>query len=463
MSRAWSLPPTAAEAVRAVRRGLRDRWILGALLLALALRLAWVVWATDTSIDPFSDEAQYLAWADQMSRLESPSIAGQTSAFYAPGYSMFLVPMAWLSARGLFGPEFGAALVNVPLGVVTVGAVAWLAQIWFGRRAARIAAVAMAVAPSYVALTSIALSENLFTPLALLATVVLSLWARRRGEVPPRVELVALGAFLGFLYLVRNVGLVSLPLAVIVLRSAGLPWRRALRAGVPILVAAAVVIAPWGARNARDVRLWSPSSTSVASAFCSEHQPGANGWDDLGPETLERCYWGAPHLRGDEEARWYSETWAESLRYAAAHPEDEVVLIPKRLWWSLGQDRWIGAIEYTRVQSRTGRHLAPESTFDTLQWFADAWRWSTLGLAVLGLALVRRCRQAVPLWLALAAMLAVHSQGGGAGRFNHPMLVLVVPFAAAAVAALSRGDPGGPDPAAPTLPPTGDVPDRAGG
>ena len=206
------------------------RGFVVAVVVGLALRLAWVFWLSTTDpIETTSDIGRNLAMADQFSRFQTYRLNGLVSAFNAPGYPLVLTPLAWLSrTTGWFSMPFAAAMVNVAAGTATVALAGILAGQWFGARASTAAAWIVAVAAGPIYLIAVALTETLFTALVLGVLCVVSLWLLRRPEIGRR-SLVAMGLLIGFTALVRAPGLLLLVIVAIALLRLRGSWRAAVR------------------------------------------------------------------------------------------------------------------------------------------------------------------------------------------------------------------------------------------
>src|SRR5689334_14773624 len=73
------------------------RWFLLAVLAAFVLRLAWVTWATRSTMDPLTDTGRYLTAARHLADGDLPTRNGTPSAADAIGYPLLLTPTLWFS------------------------------------------------------------------------------------------------------------------------------------------------------------------------------------------------------------------------------------------------------------------------------------------------------------------------------------------------------------------------------
>ncbi len=419
-----------------------DRWFAAAVVVGLALRLAWAIYATTGPFDKNSDPYEYLSYATAISKLQGYRINGHLTAFFSPGWPLVLAPMVWLSrVTGWFGVEFGASVVSALLGTTTIWSGGRLAQIWLGDRSRDVAAWLLALAPSAIAITATPLSETPYIAIVFAVLVPVSKVLTAEPFAMPRIRsLVGFGLVVGFLDLVRSQGLVLLPVV------AGLVWWRSRsfpavrRAFGWALLGLVLAIAPAVIRNGVQVGFWSPTSTNEAGSVCMGNSDGATGGYRDDYRFLYGCHWGAPHVSNGQEAAWFRSSFADALRWASNHPLDEVRLIGAKTYLALGQDRNAGALSYTQDLGRFSYN-----TMNGLWTLIEAWRWATLALAALALWRSRTCRDAVVLWLLPLVTLLTLWGGAVGARMNQMILPFLTLFAAFAIASLRDG-PSGPEP-----------------
>jgi uncharacterized membrane protein len=418
-----------------------------------------VLWETADPSGPLSDTAQHLSMAEQFSRLESYRINGALSAYHAPGYPFLLTPVAWLSrTTGWFSLSFGAALVNVVAGTVTIVLAALLAQAWIGRRATTPAAWLLAVAPAPIYLTSIALNETVHTTVVLAALLVVT--ALLQGRLTPRPAVLAgLGALVGYAVLVRATGAVLVVVAVIALRVVTRSWRSTLRPALVVLGIAAVMVLPWVVRNGVQVGVWSPSG-NAAAFLCHGHGPRAQAEEvDLSDDDISRCFVGTAYGPDPDEATWYRERVSDALSWAVGHPGEELSLtVRKTVALYLDDSQSLAdAADFNT------RHLASPATTRRLDWLADAWQRLVVVLALAGLVLSRDARRAWPLWGTVVGLTMAVWAGSVLDRYHHTIMAIAVTFASATLVTVGRwasagvgivGDVGHRDPAEDGPPPS---------
>lgn len=404
-----------------------------AILVAFALRLAWAVFATGPVSSELSDPAQYLSYAERFSALGTPQQYGEPTAFLPPGYPLFLAPLSFLARNtGWISVNFAASLANVVLATATVVFTALLAERWIGPKARNPAAWIMALAAGQIYYTSVVMSETLFatltTGLLLAATVLVWNGAERSAR-----WVLAFGALIGFATLVRTPGIVLLLAPALVLRATTGGWRGGLRASGLALAGMVIVLVPWTIRNAVQIGVAVPVSTNNAAFLCTGHHDGATGLFDDTPEGLRYCYTGSPFDEGNaDEARWYRSTTSNAISWAVRHPVDEVRLTLWKTYDTMRDDREA----LSDAEDFGSRRLFDERVRGIYLTLANVWHWAVLSFAIAGLVWLRACRRALPLWVTAVIMLVAVWGGLALSRYHHPVMPLLVVFAAATVVAL---------------------------
>jgi 4-amino-4-deoxy-L-arabinose transferase-like glycosyltransferase len=297
-----------------------DHGLIAVLGVAFALRLAAVLWLSDTI--PYSDyfyyhEAGRLAAHDPgfFFRHDTIERYGKLN-WWPPGYPMFLAGL-----YALVGPQFRTAVaLQVLLGCAVVALVFAIGQRAAGRHVGLVAALLVAMNPTYIFTTNLVASENLFAPL-----MALGMWlagrvgalsapsprvtARGPAAVAPfamRWPAVHCGAVLALATLVRAVGLV-LPVVV----ALWLRPRAGRAAAAWVLAGFALVLAPWTLRNA--VVAGSPALVCYGGGlnFYFGHNDGPLGYREIRDTPLTGLGSAAAIDR---------EGWKLGWRTIAAHP-----------------------------------------------------------------------------------------------------------------------------------------------
>ena len=405
---------------------LRSRSALVVLGFALVLRVAQIL-ATRHWL-PVSDPADYARHALSLAHGHgmAPSLVphGGPSALRPPAYPLFLGGVFALSGDSWTAGRFASAL----LGVVDVGLLGVVAlQLW-GRRAAIIAMVIGAVYAPFVLLSGTLLSEPL--GLAFVLALLALLLAYRDPERPRWVAPVC-GVLLALAVLDRPALVVfALPLVA----ALGHPWktRRALRAPAYALVVAALVVAPWTARNIHVFHAFVPISTQAGFLIGGTYNQTADQ-DPVEPGAYRPANFD-PALRKITEDRSLDENrmsrkLSQAGRdYATDHPG----YVPRVLWFNglrvLGV--WHGGRETKATYAFQGIGAG----------YAKLARFSWYLLALLALAgIALGALRGIAWWLWLVPVLLFVSVIAISGdiRYRAPIEPFVVWAAAYAVAALT--------------------------
>jgi 4-amino-4-deoxy-L-arabinose transferase-like glycosyltransferase len=230
------------------------------LLLALTVRVAVI--AADGGYEPANDAFEYDYYAQSVAAGEGYPQSGYLrqggpTAIRGPGYP-YLLGGAYAVADD---SKTVGRLLGVVLGTLTVLLIYLIAKRLWGRRVGLLAAGMAAVFPPFVLLSRELHSEVLFIPLELGAVLCALNFRRSGGELG---WAAAAGVLCGLAVLTRNTALVLLlciPLGVLV----GRPKLRlaSLRAPLVVLIAAALVVAPWTIRNAVQFGRFIPVTTSA--------------------------------------------------------------------------------------------------------------------------------------------------------------------------------------------------------
>lgn len=320
--------------------------------LALLVRLvAWGLWLRVAAADAvqwatqrkgvlcvFPDTAIYWELAGKLRRGEPYELTFYGAlphfALRTPGYPLFLA-----ACQALFGPRLmPVRLVQSVLGAGCVALTAFLVRRALRGRAPEpgsesgsvwtvplVAAALTAFDPYVVANSALVLSEALFLPLMLLAQWGLAeLWEPPGCALGRRAAVgwaVLTGAAAGAAVLVRPSWALYVPamLGAWVALSRGASRGAALRRAALVALAAAAVMAPWWARNARVYGRFVPTALWMGASLYDGLNPSATGASDM--RFLEDPeFWPL-----DEEAQ-DAALRDRALAFARSHPARVAVL-----------------------------------------------------------------------------------------------------------------------------------------
>ena len=409
----------------------RARRALGLILLvALVLRVAWVLYAArEPTGFSAGDPLAYLYYGRELAAGHGyrSFVTHEPTAFYPIGYPLFLALFAWPARHGLLPDDVPrlAGLAQAVLSTATVLFVWVIARRLFGSRVGLVAAGLTALWPGLILMTGSLNVETVF--IALLMGALAVLVGRPAGTDSYATSRVLLaGLLLGLSALVRPF---SLPVLGAVLIGVWCQhgFRSALRTTAWLALPVVLVLLPWVARNQRELGTTS-LSTNMGDTLCLDHRAGAlgyfsfppecfQGFDDVAPADLEQ-------VRNREDTR-------RALTFIREHPTDELRLIPIRAWHMIEHDH-DGLIG---VESGGANPFVPSAARTVLEVTADWWYWITLVLAACALpAFFRRSgperADRLAVGITLLTLIAIPLELYGYTRFHVPLL----PFQAIAAA-----------------------------
>ena len=410
-----------------------DVWWLAALtLLALALRLIWISYATaDPTDGRFNDSVFYHLVAENLAN-GGPYTSPYTllpTAHFAPGYPFFLAGQYWI-----FGSNVTVAEVaNAVVGAATVAALFVLALRLFDSRTARIAALLLAVFPGQVLYTSSLFAEPLFA-FSLMIALLLMVAARDRGPAGGWYWFAAFGVAVGVAALVRPTGLALLAVAPVYWAISRSDWRASLGWSAAALVVAGLVLLPWTVRNYRTMDSFLLITSSTGLNLWTGHHEGANGGDDVPLNSPLEKY--GPRTRPGGEVDISKAGYRLAWRFAKENPDQEVLLVGKRFRAlyldgdAIGLDlnEWWGA-----------RPTIASGVKAVLRPLSNAYYYVVLAISALALVRWRRERGEGPLMPVVAIVIFTLPHiflFFGSSRYHFPLVPLFCLLAAWALAAL---------------------------
>jgi 4-amino-4-deoxy-L-arabinose transferase-like glycosyltransferase len=420
----------------------RSRWPIILFVLALAARIAWVLYSHRMPVglhDPVAYDSLALGIADGRGYIGPWT--NVPTAYFPPGY-----PAALAIVYAVFGRSaLWGGMLNALLGAGTVVITYELARRLLDVRVARVAGLLLAFFPNQVFYTGTLLSEVLFT--FLLMTGLLILMAEpwpREGISLRRLALAAL--FLGAATMVRSVVLI-VPVVLFFYWLRVFPNRARVLAqvGVIILVFAAIIV-PWTIRNAVVMHAFVLISTNGGDDFCLGNNEVATGqFVFSGP-----CYEGYDSNipKRELEIEGYHEGLRRGAEFIINHPADELGLIFEKAYFLV----YIDSDGLFANESYGSNYFIEKEMRDYLSTAANAYYFVTIGWAGLGLLywLRRRDPRRTFCLILVACILLPPLAFFGDPRFHFPVIPLVCIVAATGVVVawqarsppLSAGAPG---------------------
>jgi hypothetical protein len=313
------------------------RWVVACVVAGLALRVAFAIgyW---TGRPLTHDEREYLALARSLARGEGyhypadePAPGTWQHFGRAPGYPAFLstfvvpVPVEHVPRR--------VQIVQACVAAVGIWLIAIIASRAGGPSAGIAAAGIAAIYPPAIWMPAFALTETLYSTLALGLAWLLSRWCqvdvspKARRHVDP-----ALGVIAGIATLVRPTMVFFMPFA-----AAWIWRRRSLRHAAAFLLFAALVVAPWTIRNHRVYGRWIAIASEGGITFWTGNHPLATGDGDLAAnpdlKRAELAFRAAhPGLTPEELEPLY---YRDALAWIRANPGAWLALVARKAFYTV--------------------------------------------------------------------------------------------------------------------------------
>lgn len=315
---------------------------VGVFLLALGVRIAWVL---RSHITPISDFAGYEQLALRLLREKSFGTS-LGLAYRTPGYPAFLA--AVFLAAGHSTRAVG--LAQAVIGSGTAALVAAVGARLSGRSAGVTAGCLQALLVPSILYTPVLASETLAAFLMIASVWGLTCVPLAGGIAWKRSLVVALacGAVVGLLLLVRPASVFAVPGlagATAISTNTIRRWHRVAVAGA-LAMGVLCTLAPWLVRNGRLGLGWLTLSTAggvnVAMANNSRNRRG----DYLASEALER-------YKFADEVAWDRANRRKATQWILAHPERYIALSRVRLCRLLGTVPDLWAARYLIPDRRT--------------------------------------------------------------------------------------------------------------
>jgi 4-amino-4-deoxy-L-arabinose transferase-like glycosyltransferase len=399
------------------------RWVFAAAALGLLLRLAFALlyW---TGQPLTHDEREYLALARSLTRGEGlrypadePAPGTGQQFGRAPGYPAFLALLA-------VGSPVEHVPVRVKVAQSAVGAcgillIAAIARRAAGNRAAVAAALIAAAYPPLVSIPSYALSETLYSTVALAAA-----WMLAKTEAGVKASATA-AVLTGTAILIRPAMVFFIPLAAAWLLA--LPRRRAARNASAFVAITVCCLLPWTIRNYRTYGRWVLVASEGGVTFWTGNHPLATGDGDLATNPrlkqaeieFRRAH--APATAEELEPLYYRD----AFHWIRAHPAAWIALEARKLFFTIVPVGASYAVHSARYR------IASAGSYLLLLPFAAAGVWR---LRVRPATPELVAGAAVPLWLMAAATIAAGLVFFPQERFRIPVVDPALIVSAAALA-----------------------------
>ena len=393
----------------------------GALIALFALFTLLRAAAILLDVAPSSDAAWYYSRADMLAQgLGYLGDHGEPTAYWPPGW-----PLALSHAFRLMGTStLTVGLFNLVCAVIAAWLTYDLARRLFGSElGARLALLLLAVYPNSILYVPLALTEVFYTTLLLAGCWLLI--ARKGGG-----RLAIAGFVFGVATLVKAQTLVVVPLVCLIglLRDGNVVRRTpgVVARGAFIIVAAALIVAPWTVRNHAEMGAWIPVSTNGGITLLTGNNDSARGGftpEDAVVKALD-ARTGLTEMEYDAEASRLGKEWIK------AHPAQFLKLMPMkllRLWGPDGEGQWA-------YETDSAGYRAAPFAFTLLRAANQLWYFALLGLFAIAAVLMIRMRRAagerVMDWWVLPYGIALYPSAiamvfSGQSRFHYPVMPFV--------------------------------------
>ncbi len=293
----------------------RRFFVMGCIVLAIVLRLAWIM---VLDVKPISDFGWYYERGRMLAAGQGYSVDAVATAYWPIGYPAFLGLLFWLFGLSVFV----AQLANVVLYVGIIALSYLIAKtIFLSEAVARLTLFLLAVYPNHIAYSAILASE---TPFLLLS--LLGVWLLLRARISFQHSLiVAAGVVFGLAALIRP-PILLLPMLLL--------WGcfrerqqlvQVLRSGAILYLSLSLILVPWTIRNFAVFKRVVVVSTNGGINLLIGNNPYATGgyiWNNHVRAPLNG-------IQNEYERNKVATTVA--VRYIAHHPWHTIMLWPKKL------------------------------------------------------------------------------------------------------------------------------------
>lgn len=383
------------------------RWLVGILVVALALRLFWVATVQPDPRDGrFDDTVWYYNTGRHLAAGDGYVLPGDTfckfgegiacdelpaTALWAPGYPLVLATFFRLPGDVVVS----ARALNVVAGLALVVGVYYLGSRLWDRRVGVLGAGIIALLPSHIFFSSLVLTESLFTAMAVGLLCLALAWTLGDDVSPRRVFLLGIAA--AAVAMIRPEGGVLAAVIVAAWLAVHRSWRRVGAYTGLLILGMAVLFVPWTVRNTIQFGTPVVGTTGMGHALLQAHHPAADGSPEfLIVANLWARYEHVP--RPEREVRVLNAGTREALTYAVQHPKRELELVPDRLASFYRGDS--GAIIWNRVEGGSGERALSAAWADRWSVVADTYYYVVIGVSLLSLPFWLRRMQSrfVLLW-----------------------------------------------------------------
>jgi 4-amino-4-deoxy-L-arabinose transferase-like glycosyltransferase len=230
------------------------------ILVAVGVGIRLIALMLAGELEPHADESGYLYLAMCLNYFGLFADSG--NFLWPPGYPWFLsLCLRWFGYDGIFAAKLIQVLASGVVGACTI----WIAARCWGRAAGVIAGILWCVYLPLIGYTHYLWPEITFLALFLPAMCLfISAWSDSAGSLGPTVRLLICGLLMGLSLLIKEsvLYLPAILCAMVLWASRRRPLIALNRAAV-LLLAIAVVVAPWTLRNHEVFGRWFPVAATL--------------------------------------------------------------------------------------------------------------------------------------------------------------------------------------------------------
>jgi len=363
-------------------------------VVATAVRSLWVILFARAPAG-LSDPYIYLQMAASLADGKGyTSLLGRPTAYYPPGYPLFVAAVQRASELVGQGPRL---ILILGLTQAVLGGVAAAALVIAGNRLRSsrylgvTAGLLFAFWPNLIIHSGLVLSESLFLCFFCILLAALFLWTARTeplSSAQSAALLTVIFCSTAVCTLVRPQSVVVVvPAAALAWLIAGLGWRVSLRGIGLLVIGMLIAILPWTVRNAIVMKEFVPMSTNTGDNFCIGFHEGATG----GFSISDACATAENYTDGPQiEVARDGELRARTLRWITAHPGVLPELSYQKLWVTFSHD---ADSVFAWESYGEDAHLS-DSQRSLLNLMCNLYYWTVLSFALAGIVIVLRGRRA---------------------------------------------------------------------
>ncbi|WP_417849094.1 ArnT family glycosyltransferase [Thalassoglobus sp.] len=344
------------------------RWLLLILLVALVLRVGFVVWLQER-LDATGRDYLISGDAEGYWDLAKTIVNGEDYAIHSPPRSVHRMPglpAVLAISISVFGESrFAARLVLATLGALSCGLLYLLGKRIHSSAAGLIAAALLAISPASIGFSGVILSETLFGFVMLLSLLGVVSLIEKLTQDKAAVSQVCwwallTGILIGLGVYMKPSWLLAGPLLGFLMLVFISPRRNSGIAAVLVTLGMILVLLPWGVRNQIVSGHFKLTTFWMGPSLYDGLNPQATGASDMRFFDVDQL----PNEMTEYEVD--KEYQRRSWEFARANPSKVVILAGAKLWryWK----PWPNAAQFDKAFIRIGLCLYTIPVFLLAAW-----------------------------------------------------------------------------------------------